>query len=144
MKRIALAAVLVLTVIVPGALWAKPKTQSSNAAKFARDCNDDGAVFVTGTLHVGNGHGKLKQTCFISMAPNATLAFDRTKLDGEGLLIGDSQNGSQVLVNGVDFHLTLVQLSPGCCAGQGEPGRDESNTSIFVQNSTIERDQGVE
>ena len=123
-----------------------PATASASppidAAALAEDCNKDGLVEVVNQLRVDGGSGTLLRDCFITMAPKATLDLRNVTLDGGDVafVIADAQQFTTVRVRDSSISLGddgAIQLSPGCCAGEGEPDRGEYNARISVVGSFL-------
>jgi hypothetical protein len=111
-----------------------------SAAAFAADCNDDGLVTITHQLRVHGGSGVLIEDCVVVMAPRARLVMRDATLTSasSGLVVGDAQIRSNIQLLRTSIELGgFVQLSPGCCAGDPEPGRSERDATVVVTDSTV-------
>lgn len=116
-----------------------------DAAAFAEDCNDDGLVHVTDHLKVFGGTGFLNDgVCVVQMDPGTKLTMKDAALNGDAayLVVADAQEETQVSLLRTTIFFTsdddsAVQLSPGCCAGEPEPGRDESDALVRVSDSLL-------
>ena len=138
-KRTVLLVFLAAVGLLPATASASPPI---DAAALAEDCNKDGLVEVVNQLRVDGGSGTLLRDCFISMAPKATLDLRDVTLDGGDVafVIADAQQFTTVRVRDSSISLGddgAIQLSPGCCAGEGEPDRGEYNARIGVVGSFL-------
>ena len=125
-----------LGILQAGPAAAAPPITSS---EFATLCSS-GPLTVAGRMTVTGGTGELTADCFITMRPGAVLSFENATLtsDTEMLIVADSQIKSALNVTGSTIDLGgAVQLATGCCAGGGEPGRNENRTSVSVIDSVI-------
>jgi hypothetical protein len=139
MRRIPL---LLVAALVLGLGLAQPATADPppDAADLAGDCNADGLLAVVGNVRYQGGSGTLTADCVVTMAPRASLTLRDLDLDSGCcfFIIGDAQESTNVDVTGSTIDLAgPVQLSPGCCAGSGEPGRSEVGGTATVTDSTI-------
>lgn len=137
-------AALVLTLLAGGMPHAAAAEEIS-AEKFKERCDDGLIEIAEGTWVVG-GHADLNLTCHIVMEPGTYLGFRDTDIYGGygpgpenfGLVMADAPSNTKIWVIDSTIHMAgNVQLAPGCCFKGPFPGRDESNTSLMVQNSFI-------
>lgn len=122
-----------------------PAGQSANAAitasQLARECNRTERFEVDGSTLVQGGTGRMARFCVIALGPGESLILDGVTLRGFGRTTGfvvDGQEGSSIQV--ANSHIQMpgfIQLSPGCCAGDGEPGHAEENATMTVTNSAL-------
>lgn len=77
-----------------------------DAASFAADCNDDGAVRVEEHLEVRGGAGALTADCHVEIADAVTLTLIDATLAGPHAL--EFQSGAMGRLNLADSYLTLL------------------------------------
>ncbi len=133
---------LLLGLLVALAVPATASARVTNAAGLARDCNTDGHVVIRDFLKVTGGTGTIKRNCFVRMARNATFGLRNVTLKGGDVVfaINDARQGTEVRVGKSTIRLGdggAIQLAPGCCEGEGEPGRSERRAYVAVSNSTL-------
>jgi hypothetical protein len=139
-RALPLVLVMAIGLLVPAAASAGP---TIDAAALAEDCNKDGLVMIDRHgLRVVGGSGVLARDCFISMAPKAEFELRDVRLTGGDVafVIADAQQFTTVDVSDTEISLGdggAIQLSPGCCAGEGEPDRGEYNARITVVDSFL-------
>ncbi|HVM11762.1 MAG TPA: hypothetical protein VM638_04730 [Actinomycetota bacterium] len=114
-----------------------------NAAVFAADCAD-GTVVVDGTMNVFGGVGVIRDgICAVQMTPHSRLFFRDARLLGADvfLVIADAQQHTRVEALRTSIEFTgaesAIQLSPGCCAGDPEEGRDERYGWVEIIDSSL-------
>ena len=140
MKRTIAAALAALALgVAPGAQANPP----IDAATFAADCGD-GLVAVDGVMNVFGGVGVIRDgLCVVTMTPHSRLLFRDARLEGADvfLVIGDAQEHTRVEALRTEIEFTgaesAIQLSPGCCAGDPEEGRDERHAWSGVIDSYL-------
>jgi hypothetical protein len=136
------ALLLSLAAAIGLAVPAAASARVTNAAGLAADCNADGRVFIRDFLKVTGGSGRLRRDCFVTMAKDATFGLRDVTLTGGDVafVISDARQSTEVRVGGSTIRLGdngAIQLSPGCCAGEGEPDRSERRAYIGVSNSFL-------
>jgi hypothetical protein len=136
------ALLLVLAVAIGLAAPAAASARVTNAAGLAADCNADGRVVIRDFLKVTGGSARLRRDCFVTMAKFATFGLRDLTLTGGDVVfvISDARQSTEVRVGNSTIKLGddgAIQLSPGCCAGEGEPDRSERRAYVGVSNSFL-------
>ncbi len=123
-------------VLVPGAAGA---SSHLDAPALAADCNADGAVVLTADQVYRGGTGTLTGLCVVTLAPGVTMVLKGLTLNGTGgFVVGNAQENTRVVVAASTIDLAgPIQISPGCCAGEGEPGRSEAYGFAKVVRSLL-------
>jgi len=137
MKRVAVLIAVLIASLVPAAPAAAAR---GTAEDFAKDCNDDGFVRISGVQKYIGGSGSLDRDCIVVLQPGGKVVFRDVEVSGVGNLVAISSPDRTTVkvLNSTIKVAGALELTAGCCAG--DLLVPENDGTVIVKNSTLAGD----